>query len=161
MDKKLPDGLKDFLVEANVAGYAGGEEKRWQKEADNSTTITHKSSDDKWLFHDNFFGGEPYGGREVIFKDGQAIWMMVYYGEIVDKNLNKDKVYAFLQKSLAEADDDLPVRGPMKKEEKIDGQEWIYENSWQEDLERFKGREVRRIDNKEIYNTDYVGGLVG
>ena len=160
MEKGLISELKEFLKEANMAGYAGGEEKKWKKEEDNSTTITHESSDGRWLFHDNFFGGEPYGGREVIFKDGQAVWMMVYYGEIVDKGLDKDKVYAFLQKSLSLADEDLPVRGPKEKKEEIDGGEWFYENNWQGSLERFKGKEIIKINGKEIYNADYIGGLV-
>jgi hypothetical protein len=50
--------LKQFLLDSNKAGYAGGEEKKWIKETDGSTTIPFL----KGLFksHDNFFGGVPY-----------------------------------------------------------------------------------------------------
>ena len=31
--------LKQFLIDSNKAGYAGGQEKKWIKEVDGSTTI--------------------------------------------------------------------------------------------------------------------------
>ena len=47
--------LREFLVASNKAGYAGGEEKKWIKEPDGSTTIPYEKGD--WKSHDNFFGG--------------------------------------------------------------------------------------------------------
>lgn len=34
--------------------------------------------------NDNFFGGEPYGGREVVFYEEKPVWMMVYYGWVAE-----------------------------------------------------------------------------
>lgn len=36
------NALRQFLVDSNKAGYAGGEEKKWIKETDGSTTIPFK-----------------------------------------------------------------------------------------------------------------------
>ena len=57
--------LKQFLIYSNKAGYSGGKEKSWIKESDGSTSIMAKKG--YWKSHDNFFGGEPYGGRTIVF----------------------------------------------------------------------------------------------
>lgn len=59
------EGLRQFLLDSNAAGYAGGESKKWVKESDQSTTIPFEQG--PWKSHDNFFGGEPYGGRTIVF----------------------------------------------------------------------------------------------
>ena len=63
--------IKHFIFEASKATYASGDESIKQKELDGSTTITFKSGD--YRFHDNYFGGEPYGGREVVFLNDKPI----------------------------------------------------------------------------------------
>lgn len=70
--------LQQFLLEANKSGYAGGKVKQWIKEKDGSTTILFEKNE--WKSHDNFFGGEPYGGRTIVFYKDKPFWMMVYYG---------------------------------------------------------------------------------
>jgi len=153
-------GIKNFLIESNKAGYGGGEERQWIKEADQSTSINYESKDGAWKFHDNFFGGEPYGGREVISHQGKPEWLMIYYGEVSDKELDKNLVYAFLRKALIADFEGLPVRGPANLSETIDGQVWTYENSWTGDLERFAGHEYIKLDGRQIYDAEYSGGLV-
>lgn len=157
--ENLPE-LEAFLDEANKAGYATGESREWVKEADGSTTIAHESEDGLWRYHDNFFGGEPYGGREVVFREGKALWMMVYYGAVTDKDLDKNEVYTFLRQALSQADPELPVRGPKVLSETIDDKEWLYENSWEGDLTGFLGRESIKLNGQEIYYANYSGGPV-
>ena len=77
--------LFSFILESNKAGYAEGDLKKWIKEIDGSTTIIFERG--VWKSHDNFFGGEPYGGRMVIFYKNQPFWIILYYGW-VDKNMN-------------------------------------------------------------------------
>jgi hypothetical protein len=57
--------IKEFLLEASHATYASGDPSIRKTMPDKSTTITYTHGD--FSFHDNYFGGEPYGGREVIF----------------------------------------------------------------------------------------------
>jgi len=106
MNKEL---LRQFLVDSNNAGYAGDEEKKWIKEPDGSTTIPFEKG--QWRSHDNFFGGEPYGGRTIVFYEGKPYWMMVYYGW-VGEGIQTDPVYGILKGALKQMPEDFPFRGP-------------------------------------------------
>jgi len=150
MDKKE---LQQFLIRSNKAGYAGGEEKKWIKETDGSTTIPYTHGE--WRSHDNFFGGEPYGGRLVVFKKGIPVWIMVYYGWVAE-GVTTDKVYATLREALKAMPEDAPFRGP--KELTFGG--LTYRNSWIGDIERYSGEEQITHNDKLIYKASYRGGLV-
>lgn len=150
--------LLNFLAEANRAGYASGQDGVSEKQKDGSTTITYKSGD--WLFHDNYFGGEPYGGREVVFYQNKSVFMMTYYGRISDKTFDNKFIYSFLQKALKLFPEDKPFRGPEILEEEIDGKKMRYENNWDGEIDYFSGEEKIFIDDKEVYDAKYAGGFV-
>ena len=59
------DKLKQFILEAKHNTFASGDSSLEKKEKDNSTSITYSKGE--WEYNDNYFGGEPYGGREVVF----------------------------------------------------------------------------------------------
>lgn len=146
--------LREFLTRANRAGYASGERKNWTTEEDGSTTIVFESGE--FRMHDNFFGGEPFGGREVIFYQGKPIWMMAYYGKVTEGGDTK-RIYATLRKALSNPPSEMPVRGPLGLE---DG-ELTYENSWKGDIGNFSGRESIVNDRDQtVYNATYAGGWV-
>ncbi len=105
-------------------------------------------------FHDNFFGGEPYGGREVVFFQGRPVWMAVYYGHVDDADANA--VYSFLRRALREAPPEFPVRGPVTIHE--DG--FSYRNSYEGDVTRFWGEETIHAEGRLVYTARYGGGLV-
>ncbi|MBI4225463.1 MAG: hypothetical protein HY617_04030 [Candidatus Sungbacteria bacterium] len=150
MNKEL---LRQFLVDSNKAGYAGGEEKKWIKESDWSTTIPFQKGE--WRSHDNFFGGEPYGGRVIVFHQDRPIWMMVYYGR-VEKGVETNPVYQVLRNALMRMPEDHPFRGPKEYQEG----EYAYTNSWEGDIEQFSGEEKITQGGALIYKADYLGGLV-
>jgi hypothetical protein len=56
--------LTRFLFDAKDHGYADIQRGRPTAERDHSLTMGCESGD--WRFHDNFFGGEPYGGRAEL-----------------------------------------------------------------------------------------------
>src|SRR5687767_7405866 len=103
------DALRGFLVKSNNAGYAEGDEKAWTKEADGSWTIAYEEG--RWRSHDNFFGGEPYGGRTVVFHDEVPVWMLVYCGW-VDESSDPKRLYDVLKNALKEMPKEAPLRGP-------------------------------------------------
>jgi len=145
--------FKKFLIDSNKVGYAGGEEKKWIKEADGSTTIPFEKGE--WKSHDNFFGGEPYGGRTIVFYRGEPYWLMVYYGRVGDK-VETDSVYGILRNALKQMPEDYPFRGPKEYKEK----EFIYKNNWQGEVDKFSGEERIFQNGKPVYKANYVGGLV-
>lgn len=147
------EALQQFLIDSNKAGYAGGDEKKWIKEPDGSTTIPFEKGE--WRSHDNFFGGEPYGGRVIVFHQEKPQWMMVYYGW-VEEGVNTDNVYGILRNALMQMPEDAPFRGPKEYKEG----EFTYSNSWSGDVERYSGEEQITQGENVIYKANYMGGLV-
>lgn len=148
------EALGSFVRQANREGYGSGKERTWKKEEDGSTTIVFESGDFK--IHDNFFGGEPYGGIEAVFYKGKPIWMMAYYGKVVEGQDTK-KIYALVQKALSRAPIEMPIRGPWEME---DGN-LTYENGWTGNIEEFFGYEsICNEKGQTVYWARYFGGLV-
>lgn len=147
------DQLHQFLLDSNQAGYATGEEKQWVKENDGSTTIPYAKG--PFSSHDNFFGGEPYGGRLVVSFEQKPVWIMVYYGW-VEPSADTDAVYATLRQALSQMPPDAPFRGP---KEFILGS-LRYTNQWIGTIERYQGSEQIFNQDKLVYSANYVGGMV-
>jgi len=145
--------LKQFLFASNQAGYAGGEAKKWLKETDHSTTIPFTKGD--WKSQDNFFGGEPYGGRLVVFHKDKPVWIMVYYGW-VEEGIDPNPIYEVLRGALMRMPKDYPFRGPKKF---VLGK-FTYQNNWQGEVERYSGQEKILLGKKVIYQASYFGGLI-
>lgn len=145
--------LREFILKASRATYASGDNSIKEKERDSSTTI--RFEDNEYSFHDNYFGGEPYGGREVVFLHGKAIWMMVYYG-FVDPSVDAKEVYPFLMAGLSHSTVEVPYRGPEVYEEG----NFRYENKLIGDVAKFSGTEKIYKNDVCIYEASYAGGLV-
>ena len=144
--------LLRFLMDASRRGYAAGGSAVKTREADHSTTIVLEHGD--WRFHDNYFGGEPYGAREVVFLGRQPVWMAVNSGQVDDANV--DSVYSFLQRALRQAPAEFPVRGP---DACTEGR-FSYRNAYEGDVLRFWGQETIHADGRLVYTARYGGGLV-
>jgi hypothetical protein len=143
-----------FLLASNQHGYAAGGGARQHRERDRSTTIVHEAGE--WALHDNFFGGEPYGGRAVVVHRGAPIWMLVYYGFVDGPAELVQPVYSFLRGALLRAPDDFPVRGP---KELVEGR-FTYRCHHTGDVGRFLGEETIHQDGRLNYTAWFSGGLV-
>jgi hypothetical protein len=148
------NNLKKFLIGTKKAGYGAGNPKTWIKEKDDSTTISFKSGDLR--MHDNYFGGEPYGGRDVVFYKEKPVWMMVYYGLVIPSEKDLEKIYDFLKMALRQQPEDLPLRGPKL----FKNGEFTYKNMVKGNLEDYIGEEVIFKNGVQIYKANYAGGLV-
>ncbi|MEK9178176.1 MAG: DUF5680 domain-containing protein [Patescibacteria group bacterium] len=145
--------LKAFLLKVAVEGYASGKFKDWTKEKDGSTTISKEDGD--WEMHDNFFGGEPYGGRELVSYKNKPYWIMVYYGQVL-KVMNPEEIYPFLREALSIPDEDMPIRGPLYLKNK----DFTYKFSYDGTLDQFVANETISIGDQVVYEATFVGGLV-
>ena len=151
IDKKI---LCEFLVKAKKAGYASGGKAKKTKEKNKSKTIIFKEGNLK--YYDNYFGGEPYGGEEIVFLKNQPIYMMVYYG-FVDKSFKDFKgVYKFLQEALSQIPKDKPFRGPKFYQ----NGDYAYRNWFSGEIKNFSGIEKIYFGKKKVYEAKYIGGLV-
>jgi hypothetical protein len=145
--------LKQFLLESNKAGYASGNIKNRIKEENGSTTIIFKKGN--WKSDDNYFGGEPYGGRTVVFYKNKPVWLMIYYGW-VKKGIKTEPVYQVLMNSLIKMPKENPYRGPKKHEEN----NFIYINNWEGEVTDFSGVEKITKNGNLVYKANYLGGLI-
>ena len=146
--------LVRFLRDANQHGYAAGQAARQRREADRSTTIAYEAGE--WTFHDNYFGGEPYGGRTVVFRNGKPVWMAVYYGRVQGAPAQVQPVYSFLQRALRSAPEDFPVRGPAE----LHDEPFVYRNVYHGAIDGFWGEETIHHRGQPVYTAWFAGGLV-
>jgi len=150
----MPEELLQFLVEAKKQTYALGDQAKTVKEKDGSTSLTFELGD--YLYHDNYFGGEPFGGREIVFYRHKPLMIMVYYGRVLNSRFNVQEIYSFLQKFLSKVPFDYPYRGP--KEFMSGG--YLYKNNYQGEIDNFSGLEAIYKDKVKVYEASYLGGLV-
>jgi len=147
-------GLIRFLLDASRRGYAAGRTAVKVREADHSTTIVHERGE--WRFNDNYFGGEPYGGRSVVFLSGRPVWMAVYYGWVEDQSARIETVYSFLQGALLQTPEAFPVRGP----DQFSEGPFAYRNVHEGGVANFSGEETIHASGRLVYTARYAGGLV-
>ena len=143
------DELKVFLMEANMQ-HAFGKGKVIN-ENDGSRTIEFSQGDYK--MHDNFFGGEPYGGRLVIFYKNEPVLIEVYYGKTSKPS---DELYAFLREALQHPDAENSYRGPAEyKKGRL-----TYKSNVKGDIADHEVTEWIYEQETEIYSAKIIGGLV-
>jgi hypothetical protein len=143
------DELKKFLMRANMP-HATGTAKT-VKQDDGSRTIEYTEGD--YRMHDNFFGGEPYGGRLVVFYKELPLFLEVYYGQTTRP---ADAVYDFLREALQHPGADNPFRGPAEyKKDTL-----TYKCSTEGDVTNHTVKEYIYDGDEEIYWAVVIGGLV-
>lgn len=146
--------LAEFIVKANRATYASGDSSLAKKETDSSTTLTFAEGD--WSYHDNYFGGEPFGGREVVHYQGKPVFIMTYYGFVFESVTDPKPIYETLQAALRLLPLEAPYRGPKSF---ING-EYEYKNSYVGEIARFSGKEEIYYNGTLVYEASYMGGVV-
>lgn len=146
--------LCKFLVKAKKSTYAAGALAQKIINNDKSTTLIFENGD--WKYHDNYFGGEPYGGREVVFFKNQPVYIMTYYGQINNSISDVSKVYNILMDALKLIPEDKPYRGPIK----YNSGNLSYKNNFTGEIDNFFGEESIAENGKEIYRAKYMGGFV-
>jgi hypothetical protein len=147
-----PEDITAFLMRANMPHATG--EAQTTAETDGSRTIQYTEGDFK--MHDNFFGGEPYGGRLVIFYQNRPVFLEAYYGRVYNTSKSADEVYIFLRKALQHPTEDTPYRGPAEYTEGT----LVYTCACEGDVTNHTVKEYIHDGETEIYSAIVVGGLV-
>ncbi len=143
-----------FLVEAKKWTYASLDSATKIQEKDKSTTLIFENWD--WKYHDNYFGGEPYGWREVVFFKNKPIYIMTYYWRINKWVPNIWEVYKTLQDALFLITKENPYRGPTKYIK----WDYIYKNEFVWEVDGFSGEEIIIHNEKEVYKAKYMWWFV-
>src|SRR3989344_4421881 len=102
--------LSAFLVKAKKATYASG--NKATKLADGFEEFVFE--DGEFRYRDRYHARDlqPFGGQEVVWQNGKAVWMMNYYGFMLGKKEDSEGVYGFLRRAMSLVSAGRPFRGP-------------------------------------------------
>jgi len=146
--------LVDFIVKAKKQTYASGKPAR--KLGDCFEEFVYEEGDYRYRDRYHAKDPKPFGGEEIVWQNGKAIWIMNYYGHILSDKIDSNKVYGFLRKAMSLVDDQRPFRGPSHHKE--GDFEYIHESKG--DVSRFGGTEKIFFQGKEVYRLEYHGGTL-
>ena len=141
------------MANANTVGY-GNSDVKIEKADDGGHIINH--TDGEWHFCDYFYGGHPYSGQEMVYKNGKPVWAMQYRGWVHDTQITPSNMYSFLKKALLQAPKEHPYRGPAEYTQNT----LTYRNVWDGNMENFNGVELILDGGQEVYKGLYFGGMV-
>ncbi len=152
--------LAKFLVRAKTNTYASLKSKEIKSERPNHKELEFEDGD--FYYRDSYIGFFQAPGMEEVRlgKEGKIIWTMAYSGGMLPKfhgnlELAKD-TFTFFKKALNLVNEEMPYRGPKK----LKRGNWEYSNSINGDIKRFSGNEKIFFKRKEVFNQEYIGGLV-
>ena len=143
--------LADFIVKAKKATYASGNASK--KLGDGFEEFSYEEGTYKYRDRYHAQDPKPFGGEEVVWENGKAVWIMNYYGFIVGEVIHSE-LYAFLRKAMSLLTKDKPFRGPPLFEEG----DFEYSNFVSGMIDNFKGTEIIKFKGKEVYCLEYHGG---
>ena len=146
------DALVDFLAQARRETYAIPEGDRNQ-----DGTSQNAWQRDAWRYVDRYAGTNPYGGQELVWRDGRVVWMMGYRAEILADEPSSDDIYAFQRRVLGDPDPEHLMRGPRRYTHGA----FSYDNRVEGDIAGFSGREHIRYADTLVYLMVFHGGVIG
>jgi hypothetical protein len=148
------DQLNAFIVRAKAATYVGG-----GAHAASCRPGSHdlRFEDGPFAYLDSYFGGADFLGEEVVYRDGEPVWAMNYYGRILEPSLIAAwQAGQVIQASLSE----------MYREERFLGGfqhaagDFTYFDRSEGDITSFTGVEWISRGDMRVYELVYHGGLI-
>lgn len=146
--------LVDFIVKAKKQTYASGKPAR--KLGDCFEEFVYEEGDYRYRDRYHAKDPKPFGGEEIVWQNGKAIWIMNYYGHILSDKIDSNKVYGFLRKAMSLVDEQRPFRGPAHLKEG----DFEYIDESEGNLDNFKGTERIVYKGEDVYRLEYHGGRV-
>lgn len=146
--------LVDFIVRAKRNTYASG--NKAAKLEDGFEEFIFEEGNFRYRDRYHAKDPRPFGGEEVVWQSGKAIWIMNYYGYILDQKIDSEIVYRFLRKAMGLVDKSRPFRGPSHFKE----EDFEYIDESKGTLDNFKGTERILFKGKEVYRLEYHGGKI-
>jgi hypothetical protein len=146
--------LVNFIVKAKKQTYASGNSAI--KLEDGFKEFIYEEGDYRYRDRYHARGSRPFGGEEIVWQNGRAVWIMNYYGYMLSDKIDSEKVYEFLRHAMSRVDEQRPFRGPphLKKGDF----EYIDESNGT--LGNFKGTERIAYKGEDVYKLDYHGGML-
>ncbi len=145
--------LGRFLVAAKAATYAADDAARLQRLDDGGTESRFDA--DGFVYRDRWHGEARFGGEELVWRRGEAIWTLHFRGETLPGA--PPELPHVHKRALRRVPLEAPFRGPALHREG----ELVYVNEWSGDLAAFRGAERMFLGDRLIYRLEYLGGALG
>lgn len=146
--------LESFIVKAKAATYVGAGKKSPPCRP-GSLDLHYQEGDYAYL--DSYFGNADFSGQEVIYYREAPVWIMNYYGRILEPELiEAAQAGQVIQASLSRMYQEGRFLGGFEHE--IQG--YRYVDSSQGDTRAFTGQEWITRENIRVYELVYHGGLI-
>ena len=148
------DKLQTFIVQAKATTYAGSGEKSLSYRPGSLDLQYHLPP---FAYIDSYFGGTDFLGQEVIYYEGQAVWVMNYYGYILWPDLiEAAQAGQVIKASLTQLYKEGRFLGGF--EHQVD--DFSYTDTNEGDVAHFTGKEWISAQGIRVYELVYHGGLV-
>jgi hypothetical protein len=146
--------LNAFIVRAKSATYVGDGEH-----VSSCRPGSHdlRFEEDKWAYHDSYFGGSDFIGEEVVYFEGTPVWALNYYGRILHTDLiSAAQAGQMIKASLSRMYQEDRFLGGYEYTEG----DFTYVDASHGTVDRFHGRELIRYGQVTAYELEYHGGLI-
>lgn len=148
------DVLQAFIVKAKANSYVGQAEKSLAYRPFSHDIQFHEGG---FSYLDSYFGGTDFLGQEVVYFEHRPIWVMNYYGRILNPDLiDGSKAGKIIMESLSK----LYVEGRFLGGFENKTTFGTYFDTNEGDLFCFKGYEWIDVGNEKAYELVYHGGSV-
>lgn len=145
-------GLKEFIKDAKKSTYAAGDNAEKINLPDGGIKFIIQK--DNLEYSDIYYGFDPFIGQELVKQNGKTIWVMNYIGYMLDRTIDANLIFHFLQKALKNPDEELPLRGQKEFKE----QNLTYINEVKGNFDLFTAKEKIYLNDICVYELDYHGG---
>lgn len=148
------DQLNAFIVRAKAVTYVGGGAKSLSYRPGSHDLQFHEGA---FSYLDSYFGGSDFLGQEVVYCEGKPVWVMNYYGRILEPSLiTAAEVGQIIQTSLSKMYKEGRFLGGF---EHLIGNNTYFDTN-EGDITSFTGKEWITCEGVKAYELTYHGGLV-
>jgi hypothetical protein len=146
--------LEGFIVCAKAATYVGSGRALLPYRLDSHDL---QFDDGVWTYHDSYFGGIDFAGEEAVYAGRTAVWVMNYFGRIVQPGLiDGETAGRVIKESLSAMYREGRFLGGFRHE----CDPFTYNDSSEGSVAWFHGREWIERGGVTVYELLYHGGLV-
>ena len=146
--------LSAFIVRAKAATYVGGGARSLSYRPGSHDLQFHEGA---FSYLDSYFGGSDFLGQEVVYYEGEPVWVMNYYGRILEPALiTAAEAGQMIQESLARMYEEGRFLGGFEHS----AGNSTYVDTSEGDVAAFTGKEWIVRDGIRVYELVYHGGLV-
>jgi hypothetical protein len=146
--------LDAFVVRAKAATYVGGGARSLSYRPGSHDLQFHEGS---FSYLDSYFGGSDFLGQEVVYHEGEPVWVMNYYGRILEPALiSAAEAGQIIRESLSRMYGEGRFLGGFEHATS----KGTYVDTSDGDVTSFTGREWITREGARVYELVYHGGLV-